>query len=60
MIRCDDLMNGYRIYQDTEMFCFGIDAVLLAHYPALFAGDRVLDLGTGFAPIPLILHAVAK
>lgn len=60
MIRCDDLMNGYRIYQDTEMFCFGIDAVLLAHYPALFTGDRVLDLGTGFAPIPLILHAVAK
>ena len=30
MIRLDDLENGYFIYQDTDFFCFGIDAVLLA------------------------------
>ncbi len=60
MLRRDDLMNGYTIWQDTELFCFGIDAVLLAHYPALKGGDRILDLGCGFAPIPLILHAEAR
>ena len=59
MLRCDDLMNGYHIWQDTDLFCFGIDAVLLAHYPALRRGDRILDLGTGFGPIPLILRAEA-
>ena len=31
MKRLDDLENGYRIWQDSEAFCFGIDAVLLAH-----------------------------
>ncbi|MDO5703304.1 MAG: tRNA1(Val) (adenine(37)-N6)-methyltransferase [Lachnospiraceae bacterium] len=60
MLRTDDLMNGYHILQDTDFFCFGIDAVLLSHYPALKAGDRVMDLGTGFAPIPLIMHAEAR
>ena len=60
MLRCDDLMNGYHIWQDTDLFCFGIDAVLLAHYPALRRGDRILDLGTGFGPIPLILRAEAE
>ena len=59
-LRCDDLMNGLIIWQDTDCFCFGIDAVLLAHFPQLKRGDRVLDLGTGFAPIPLILCAEAK
>ena len=60
MLRKDDLENGYFIWQDTEMFCFGVDTVLLAHYPELKNGDRILDLGTGFAPVPLILSAEAK
>lgn len=59
MLRCDDLQNGYRIWQDPDMFCFGVDAVLLAHYPALKENDRILDMGCGFAPIPLILAAEA-
>ena len=53
-------MNGYYIWQDPEAFCFGIDAVLLAHYPAIRPGDQILDLGCGFGPIPLILHAEAR
>lgn len=60
MLRRDDLQNGYFIYQDPELFCFGVDAVLLAHYPKLKAGDRVLDMGCGFAPIPFILSARAQ
>lgn len=32
--RLDDLMNGYRITQDTDDFCFGMDCVLLAHFAA--------------------------
>ena len=59
-LRLDDLENGFRIWQDPSMFCFGVDAVLLAHYPALKDGDRIVDLGTGFAPIPLILLAEAR
>ncbi len=60
MLRKDDLQNGYHIFQDPDYFCFGVDAVLLAHFPKLKKGDRILDMGTGFAPIPLILHAEAK
>ena len=31
--RIDDLQcNGYRIIQDSEGFCFGMDAVLLANF----------------------------
>ncbi len=60
MLRLDDLENGHVIWQDPSMFCFGVDAVLLAHYPVLRKNDRILDLGTGFAPIPLILTAEAK
>ena len=59
-IRLDDLENGYFIYQDAEAFCFGIDAVLLAHYPALRDGDRVLDLCSGNGIIPLLIASTAE
>lgn len=58
--RRDDLQNGYFVWQNPEMFCFGIDAVLLAHFPEIRNGDRVLDLCTGFGPIPLIMYAEAE
>ncbi|MCR5294064.1 MAG: tRNA1(Val) (adenine(37)-N6)-methyltransferase [Lachnospiraceae bacterium] len=60
MIRLDDLENGNFIYQDTDGFLFGIDAVLLAHYPRLRKGDEVLDLCTGSGVVPLIMEAEAK
>ena len=46
--RIDDLeRNGYRIIQDTERFCFGMDAVLLSGFARVKDGAAVLDLGTG-------------
>ena len=45
--RLDDLQrNGYRIIQDPEKFCFGMDAVLLSGFASAPEGGRVLDLGT--------------
>lgn len=54
--RLDDLLvSDLRIIQDTNAFCFSMDAVLLAHFATLRSGDRVVDLGTGTGIIPLLL-----
>ena len=56
--RIDDLeRNGYHIIQDTERFCFGMDAVLLSGFVRVKDGARVLDLGTGTGIIPILLEA---
>lgn len=63
MIRLDDLfVHGWKIYQDTEGFCFGTDAILLSS----FAGEKRfsygIDLccGTGILPILLASYGCAK
>ncbi|MCI6231516.1 MAG: methyltransferase [Selenomonas sp.] len=54
--RLDDLMkSGRHIIQNTQEFCFSLDAVLLAHFPRVHPRDRVLELGTGTGVIPLLL-----
>lgn len=56
--RIDDLQrNGYRIIQNPERFCFGMDAVLLAGFAKDAAGKRLLDIGTGTGILPLLLEA---
>lgn len=56
--RIDDLYrNGYRIIQNKNYFCFGIDAVLLSDFAKAGPGDKVLDLGTGTGIIPLLMEA---
>lgn len=56
--RLDELQrNGYRIIQNPEKFCFGMDAVLLTGFAYAKEGDRLLDLGTGNGIIPLLMEA---
>ena len=51
--RFDDLQrNGYRIIQNPEKFCFGMDAVLLSGFVKVKPGANVLDLGTGTGDHP--------
>ncbi|OON86455.1 SAM-dependent methyltransferase [Oribacterium sp. C9] len=58
--RIDDLQcNGYKIIQDTDGFCFGMDAVLLANYALAAVNDetRLLDLCSGTGIVPLLIAA---
>ena len=54
--RLDDLMkSGRHIIQNTQEFCFSMDAVLLAHFSRWKREQRLLELGTGTGVIPLII-----
>ena len=56
--RLDELQrNGYRIIQNPEKFCFGMDAVLLSGFARARKGSRVLDMGTGTGIIPILMAA---
>ena len=56
--RIDDLeRNGYRIIQNKNGFCFGMDAVLLSGFVKARPQDRVIDLGCGTGIIPLLISA---
>lgn len=56
--RIDDLeRNGYRIIQNKEKFCFGMDAVLLSAFAKVSENETVLDLGCGTGIIPILLEA---
>ncbi len=55
--RLDDLQNGYFIIQNTQGFCYGIDAVLLSGFAKVKPGENALDLGTGTGIIPILLKA---
>ena len=47
-----------KIYQDTELFKFSLDSLLLSEFMDITKKDKtVLDLCTGNAPLPLILAA---
>lgn len=56
--RIDELQrNGYRIIQNKDGFCFGMDAVLLSGFAEVKQGERAIDLGTGTGIIPILLKA---
>jgi tRNA1Val (adenine37-N6)-methyltransferase len=59
--RIDDLQcRGYYILQHPGMFCFGMDAVLLADFASGKPGANVMDLGTGTGVIPMLMEARNK
>lgn len=54
--RIDDLERcGYKIIQDPQKFCFGIDAVLLSGFVTVRKDEKALDLCTGNGIIPILL-----
>ena len=60
--RIDNLeINGYKIIQKKDGFCFGIDSVLLSDFAKdIKPGSNVLDLGTGTGILPILLCAKTK
>ncbi|MDF2685385.1 MAG: trmNF [Clostridia bacterium] len=55
-IRLDDLhLNNLKIYQNTEGFCFGTDAVLLSWFASKKKFNNAVDLCTGNGVVPLLL-----
>lgn len=56
--RIDDLGRcGYKIIQDSNKFCFGIDAVLLSDFAMVKPNEKVVDLCSGNGIIPILLEA---
>lgn len=56
--RLDDLeIDGLKIIQNRDLYCFTSDAVLLANTVSAGSKDSVLDIGTGSGIIPIIIAA---
>lgn len=54
--RIDDLLtHELKIIQSHEVFCFGMDAVLLGRFASVPKRGRVIDFCTGNGAIPLIM-----
>lgn len=59
--RIDDLqLNGLKLIQKPEAFCFGVDAVLLSYFADVKKDQKVLDIGTGTGIIPVLLAGKTK
>lgn len=62
MTKIKNYLLGYEdmyIMQDTEMFNFSLDSVLLPNFVTLNKKiNKVMDIGCGNAPIPLILSTL--
>lgn len=53
--------KNYFIVQDTQMFNFSLDSVLLPNFVTINKNiNKILDIGCGNAPIPLILSTRTK
>ena len=53
--------KGMKVVQNTKWFSFSLDSVLLPRFVTINKNvRRILDIGTGNAPIPLILSTRTK
>ena len=61
MERTDDLgINNLKLIQNTDLFCFGTDSVLLSDFVRVKKGSKIVDLCTGNGIIPILLSAKTK
>ena len=61
MKRTEELgIDNLKIIQDSDLFCFGTDAVVLSDFVHAQKGARVIDLCTGNGIIPLLLSSKTK
>lgn len=49
-----------KIIQNNDMFSFSLDSMLLANFINVDKANKIIDLGTGNAPIPLFLTLKTK
>ena len=63
-MKVTNYLLGYKnlkIVQDSEMFNFSLDSVLLPNFVTINKNiDKILDIGCGNAPIPLILSTKTR
>ena len=63
-MKMTNYLLGYKnlkIVQDPDMFKFSLDSILLPKFMTLnYSYKKILDIGTGNAPIPLILSTMTK
>jgi len=61
MRRIDDLgINNLKLVQDSDLFCFGTDSVLLSNFVRCAPGSRIVDFCSGNGIIPVLLSAKTK
>ncbi len=59
--RLDDLgINQLKILQNPDLFCFGMDAVLLSAFVNVRKNEKVMDLCTGNGIVPILLSAKSQ
>ncbi len=59
MIVINDLLwdGVYKIYQDDKLFKFSLDSILISKFVTINKSCKnILDIGTGNAPIPMLLR----
>lgn len=61
MERIDDLqIDGLKLIQDDDLFCFGVDAVLLANFAKDTLSKTTVDLCSGNGIVGILLAAKTK
>jgi len=56
----ENLGDGYKIIQDKTKFCYGTDAVALANFITAKPKEKLIDLCSGTAIIPILLCKLSK
>ncbi len=58
--RIEDLGGGFQIIQDKTKFCYGTDAAVLANFVTAKPKEKVIDLCSGTAIVPILLCKQTK